>query len=46
MTATTESNTGRIRALNDAFRRTFVGGAVDDHRRRRSHAARSAPFAA
>jgi len=28
MTATTESRTGRIRELNDAFRRTFVGGAV------------------
>ena len=28
MTATTESKTDRIRALNDAFRRTFVGGAV------------------
>ena len=28
MTATTDSKTDRIRALNDAFRRTFVGGAV------------------
>jgi uncharacterized protein DUF3768 len=28
MTSTTESNTDRIRELNDAFRRTFVGGAV------------------
>ncbi len=28
MTNTTESKTDRIRALNDAFRRTFVGGAV------------------
>lgn len=28
MTATTESKTDRIRELNDAFRRTFVGGAV------------------
>ena len=28
MTMTTESKTERIRALNDAFRRTFVGGAV------------------
>lgn len=28
MTTTTESKTDRIRALNDAFRRTFVGGAV------------------
>ena len=28
MTSTTESKTDRIRALNDAFRRTFVGGAV------------------
>src|SRR5579863_2040488 len=28
MTMTTESKTDRIRALNDAFRRTFVGGAV------------------
>jgi hypothetical protein len=28
MTSTTESKTDRIRSLNDAFRRTFVGGAV------------------
>jgi hypothetical protein len=28
MTNTTESKADRIRALNDAFRRTFVGGAV------------------
>ena len=28
MTSTTVSNAERIRALNDAFRRTFVGGAV------------------
>ncbi|MGO9744236.1 MAG: DUF3768 domain-containing protein [Roseiarcus sp.] len=28
MTTTTESKTDRIRALNDAFRRTFIGGAV------------------
>ncbi len=28
MTTTTDSKTDRIRALNDAFRRTFVGGAV------------------
>jgi hypothetical protein len=28
MTMTSESKTDRIRALNDAFRRTFVGGAV------------------
>jgi len=28
MTSTTESKTDRIRALNDTFRRTFVGGAV------------------
>jgi hypothetical protein len=28
MTMSTESKTERIRALNDAFRRTFVGGAV------------------
>ena len=28
MTNTTESKTDRIRELNDAFRRTFVGGAV------------------
>jgi hypothetical protein len=28
MTHTTESKTDRIRSLNDAFRRTFVGGAV------------------
>ncbi len=28
MTMTTESKTDRIRTLNDAFRRTFVGGAV------------------
>src|ERR1700712_5448476 len=28
MTVTTESKTDRIRSLNDAFRRTFVGGAV------------------
>jgi Protein of unknown function (DUF3768) len=28
MTMTTDSKTNRIRALNDAFRRTFVGGAV------------------
>ena len=28
MTSTTESKTDHIRALNDAFRRTFVGGAV------------------
>jgi hypothetical protein len=28
MTTTTESKSDRIRALNDAFRRTFVGGAV------------------
>ena len=28
MTSTTESKTDRIRELNDAFRRTFVGGAV------------------
>ena len=28
MTSTTESKADRIRQLNDAFRRTFVGGAV------------------
>jgi hypothetical protein len=28
MTNTTESKADRIRQLNDAFRRTFVGGAV------------------
>jgi len=28
MNTTTESKTDRIRALNDDFRRTFVGGAV------------------
>ena len=28
MTDTTETKTDRIRTLNDAFRRTFVGGAV------------------
>ena len=28
MTDTTESKTHRIRELNDAFRRTFIGGAV------------------
>ena len=28
MTMTTDSETDRIRKLNDAFRRTFVGGAV------------------
>jgi hypothetical protein len=28
MTHTTESKTDRIRSLNDAFRRTFIGGAV------------------
>ena len=28
MTSTTMSTVDRIRALNDAFRRTFVGGAV------------------
>lgn len=28
MTDTTDSKTDRIRALNDAFRRSFVGGAV------------------
>jgi len=28
MTCTSKSNTDRIRELNDAFRRTFVGGAV------------------
>jgi hypothetical protein len=28
MTSTTMSTAERIRALNDAFRRTFVGGAV------------------
>jgi Protein of unknown function (DUF3768) len=28
MTNTTESKTDRIRELNDAFRRSFVGGAV------------------
>jgi hypothetical protein len=28
MTSTTDSKTDRIRELNDAFRRTFVGGAV------------------
>ena len=28
MTMTTDSKTDRIRTLNDAFRRTFVGGAV------------------
>jgi Protein of unknown function (DUF3768) len=28
MTSTTVSNAERIRALNDAFRRTFVGGMV------------------
>ncbi len=28
MTSTTDSNADRIRQLNDAFRRTFVGGAV------------------
>ena len=28
MNSATDSKTDRIRALNDAFRRTFVGGAV------------------
>ena len=28
MTSTTMTTAERIRALNDAFRRTFVGGAV------------------
>jgi Protein of unknown function (DUF3768) len=28
MTSTTDSKTDRIRELNDAFRRTFIGGAV------------------
>jgi Protein of unknown function (DUF3768) len=28
MTSTTVSNAERIRALNDAFRRTFVGGMI------------------
>jgi hypothetical protein len=28
MNSTTDSKTDRIRELNDAFRRTFVGGAV------------------
>jgi Protein of unknown function (DUF3768) len=28
VTSTTKSKTDHIRALNDAFRRTFVGGAV------------------
>ena len=28
MTSTTESKADRIRDLNDAFRRTFIGGAV------------------
>jgi hypothetical protein len=28
MTAATQSKTDRIRALNDAFRRSFIGGAV------------------
>ena len=28
MTSTTESKADRIRSLNDAFRRTFIGGAV------------------
>jgi len=28
MTNTTKSKTNRIRNLNDAFRRTFIGGAV------------------
>ena len=28
MTMTTDSKTDRIRLLNDAFRRTFVGGSV------------------
>jgi hypothetical protein len=28
VSSTTESKTDRIRELNDAFRRTFVGGAV------------------
>ncbi len=28
MTNATDSKTDRIRALNDAFRRTFIGGAV------------------
>ena len=28
MTSTTDSKSDRIRELNDAFRRTFVGGAV------------------
>jgi hypothetical protein len=28
MTNTTDSKTDRIHALNDAFRRTFIGGAV------------------
>ena len=45
MTNTTESKADRIRALNDAFRRTFVGGAVMITARRRSHAPRSAPLA-
>ena len=38
MTSTTVSTAERIRALNDAFRRTFVGGTGRDHRGRRSHA--------
>ena len=28
MTSTTDSKADRIRSLNDAFRRTFIGGAV------------------
>ena len=34
MTSTTVTTAERIRALNDAFRRTFVGGMVLNHRRR------------
>ena len=45
MTDTTESKTDRIRGLNDAFRRTFVGGAVMITAGRRSDAPRSTPFA-
>jgi hypothetical protein len=36
MTSKTESKADRIRSLNDAFRRTFVGGARHDHAGRRS----------
>jgi hypothetical protein len=42
MTNTTESKADRIRQLNDAFRRTFVGGAVMITAGVESYAARSA----